>query len=289
MRAYAPRIPKARYLPAGYPIRAPFAALLRDPPALAARIDEERAALGIGADDDVVMLMMGGLAMNGKLMASDAAALALGLRGRDRKVHVLAMCSGNAALQKQIEDVAAQHGSDRVQIHAVGRKDAASMAALMCTSRALITKPGGGTTNEALAVDLPMLLRRPKEERAKGPLGFLKLRPSYELAWERANRAYLEALPQSAIDPRRAEAPIAQDVDEGNLVSLVSDVLDRPRPHLDDVPARGFAAHARAIVRAMLEKRPAGPDGPLPVALDVVEEEPAQAAAGADDDAPRAS
>jgi processive 1,2-diacylglycerol beta-glucosyltransferase len=115
-----------------------------------------RATLGI-ADATRVILVMGGGVGLGALEESVDAALACA------PVHVLAVAGTNEELRATLEKKRVPAGS-RLQVF--GFVD--TIHELMAAADLVITKPGGLTSSECLAVGLPMILRDPipgQEER----------------------------------------------------------------------------------------------------------------------------
>ena len=121
--------------------------------ALPARADA-RARLGLAPDRPVVLVMGGGLGL-GPVAAATAA-----LEGIDRDLTAVVIAGKNRALERRI--AAARNPRTRV----LGYVD--NVADWMHASDVLVTKPGGLSTSEALAAELPMILVKPlpgQEER----------------------------------------------------------------------------------------------------------------------------
>lgn len=132
----------------GIPIAAAFAAP-RDRAAL-------RAGLGIPAGLPAVLVMAGGAGV-GAMRETVEAALA------GPPVAVLAVAGKNAALKEEVERLPVPRGS---VVRAFGFVE--TIADLMATADVAVTKSGGLTTSECLAMGLPMLVRDPipgQEER----------------------------------------------------------------------------------------------------------------------------
>jgi hypothetical protein len=132
------------------------------------------------------------------------------------------------------------------------------MAALMCLASALVTKPGGGTVNECLAVNLPMLFRRlPDSAIGTGPIWTFGLFRAYEMTWERENREMIEALPRSALENPEQAATLGREVTDESIADAVRSVLAAERPIVKDVPARQFGENLRGLVSRMLHEESA--------------------------------
>jgi hypothetical protein len=264
MRGAVPSVLHDHYVATGYPVRPAFSAAIADVEGLAATQDALRAELGIEPGEPVVMVMMGAQGAAGTLVADDARLLAEGLRDVDGRVHVLCMCSGNASLQRAAVRVSLENDNPHVRVHALGKQDGGAMAALMAMSRALITKPGGSTVNEALALNLPMLFRKmPERAIGGGPWWTFGAFRAPELDWERDNREWVEALPAERFEGG-ASVKMGQEVDEHSLVDAIRAALQAPRPVLKDVPARAFESNVRALLARMLpdeseQERPRAP------------------------------
>ena len=116
-----------------------------------------RARLGLPADGKVVLVMGGGLGLGP--VAATVRALAAGAAD----VTPVVIVGKNRALQRRVEEEARRAEHD---VRVLGFVD--NVHEWMHASDALVTKPGGLTTSEALAAGTPMALLRPlpgQEER----------------------------------------------------------------------------------------------------------------------------
>jgi len=117
-------------------------------------------SLGIEPTDKVMLIMMGAAGANPDRIRDDAWKLSHRLENVDGKVHIVVLCASNDVLRGEIQRIAGQDDKmANVTVHAVPRIDAAQMRALMERGDVMLTKPGGATVNEALAVNLPLLFR----------------------------------------------------------------------------------------------------------------------------------
>ncbi|RKN79066.1 MGDG synthase family glycosyltransferase [Paenibacillus ginsengarvi] len=132
----------------GIPIRPPFStgAFQTDRPAL-------RQKLGLDPHKPVLLLMGGGYGM----MHEDAVRLMMESAKSDR-VQVVVICGHNEKLRRKL--------SERLDCEAPGHDVrltgfVRNMEQYMAASDLVVTKPGGLTTTEAIAMRLPMVLYRP--------------------------------------------------------------------------------------------------------------------------------
>jgi processive 1,2-diacylglycerol beta-glucosyltransferase len=237
MRNQAAHLPEHAFATTGYPVRRDFST---DTPVRAGEVLAPSAVLDelhIAPSDRVVMIMMGAGGASGGVIESDARALQEKLGGElqaraaagaaidpNQKVHVVAMCGSNDSLKTNLGSLS--NGDGQVVVHAVGKKDAPDMAALMKKADVLVTKPGGGTVNEALAANLPMLYHRDN---------------GGAVSWEVANAKFAE------------DKGLAGEVDAQDLVSVIADRIVAGRPTTTfDVPARNFAGNIKRVVDELI-------------------------------------
>jgi processive 1,2-diacylglycerol beta-glucosyltransferase len=135
------RLPAARALASGIPIDPAFL----HPPAW----QDARAALGLAADRPVALVMGGGLGMG--LDETVEAALAAPVDG----LQIVAVCGWNDDLRRRLES--RSHSEDRLCVLGFRR----DIPTLFAAADVIVTKPGGLTTSEALALGRPMILTRP--------------------------------------------------------------------------------------------------------------------------------
>lgn len=128
----------------GIPVRTPFTCKPQSR-------DELRAKHNLRADAPVVMVMGGGYGLIGKQFASLLRSGQL-----PQELQFVIVCGRNEKLKSQLEEEL-RHSSRRVVV--TGFVD--YVHELMAASDLIVTKPGGLTTAEALALELPMLLYKP--------------------------------------------------------------------------------------------------------------------------------
>jgi processive 1,2-diacylglycerol beta-glucosyltransferase len=110
---------------------------------------ESRAALGLSETDRVVLVMSGGFGLG----TDEGAEAALSLAGAD--VRVLAVCGANVESRERLDALAAR---DR---RLIVRGYVDDVERYMAAADVIVTKPGGLSLSEALAVGRPMVLTRP--------------------------------------------------------------------------------------------------------------------------------
>jgi len=135
------RLPNARIDATGIPISPRFA----ERPAR----DEARRALGLDTDRSVVVVMGGGLGLGVDVSAE--ASLAASIPG----LQVVALCGRNAEARSRLEmHPAVATGRFHVIEHVP------DVERYMAAADVVVTKPGGLSTSEVLAVGVPMILTR---------------------------------------------------------------------------------------------------------------------------------
>ena len=132
---------RAKTRAVGIPVHSDFGVMQRD---------AARAALRIPSNSSVALFTGGGLGLGGLEVAVRAAA------ERCPDLFIIAVCSRDDALRARMDDMMIQlRRSNRIY----GFTD--EMPLLMAASDVLVGKPGGLTTAEALASELPMILLNP--------------------------------------------------------------------------------------------------------------------------------
>lgn len=144
--ALRPRVPRATVQTTGIPVAPRFAA----PPTR----EEARASLGLDARRPVVLVMGGGLGLG---VDETAAAV---MRARVPELQVLVVCGRNAAAAERLR----ASGAGGLQVSGYVRDVERYVAA----ADLVVTKPGGLTTSEVLALGRPLLLTRPIPGQEEG-------------------------------------------------------------------------------------------------------------------------
>ncbi len=148
-RAHARGIARAKTHVTGIPIMPAFAS--------APSRSECAAELGIDAKRTTILLMGGGAGLGG---LDDVAGRLVAL---DRDFQLIALAGRNEAMLQRLEAIAKRHPRRLVAQGFTNRVER-----LMAVSDLVITKPGGLTTSECLAMGLPMIVHAPipgQEER----------------------------------------------------------------------------------------------------------------------------
>ncbi len=123
---------------------------------------EARAALGLPPDAPTVVVMGGGLGTGIEAMATSVVqANAPGLR-------VVAVCGRNEEARKRLEDLAREHD------HLTVRGFVTDVERYFAAADVIVTKPGGLSTAEALAVGRPLILTRPIPGQEEGNIRVLR-------------------------------------------------------------------------------------------------------------------
>lgn len=153
------RIPSDKISITGFPVRSSFNTAPSE-----AEKGELRREFGIGTNDRVLLVIIGGIAgratekyaaILASLKVLDISELTLG------DLHIICLC-GDQKVQDNREmrfRINALPTNQRLHMHAIGAVD--DLAKLMSIADGLITQPEGCTTNEALASGLPMIFHAP--------------------------------------------------------------------------------------------------------------------------------
>jgi processive 1,2-diacylglycerol beta-glucosyltransferase len=112
-----------------------------------------RQRYGLRPEAPTVLVMGGGCGLLG-----DSAQELLELARRREALQLVVVCGRNEAMRQQLEQEVRERGLQQ-RVHVLGF--VADIQDWMAVADVLITKPGGLTTAEALAMELPMLLLRP--------------------------------------------------------------------------------------------------------------------------------
>ncbi|CAM6054836.1 unnamed protein product [Sphagnum tenellum] len=162
--------------PLGFPLRPEFGETTQE---LQPQIDEIREELGIRESDKTILIIMGAQGM-GEVIVKYSDRIANSYLGsKNENLHVVALCGNNDELKTKTQ-ATANPMNPFVKIHALGRKEGRTVAALMRMADLLITKPGGATVNEAFASNLYTLYHTDKS----------LLKYDMLLPWEAGNMRY---------------------------------------------------------------------------------------------------
>lgn len=138
------RLPRALVEVSGIPVD----------PALASAPTQRAARCGLQLDADrpVVLVMGGGFGLGVEAAANAA------LAARTPGLQVLVVCGRNAAAQRRLTQTAAELPELSRSLHVVGFVN--DVDRYMAAADLIVTKPGGLTTSESLALSRPLLLTR---------------------------------------------------------------------------------------------------------------------------------
>ncbi|WP_284643595.1 MGDG synthase family glycosyltransferase [Paenibacillus silviterrae] len=156
-----------------------------------------RAAFGLPSDARVALVMGGGCGLLGDLVREQ---LLLAAK-REAALRLVMVCGRNESYRKQLEEeVQLLRIGDRVRVLGF----VADIHQWMAVSDVLVTKPGGLTTAEALAMKLPMLLTKPIPGQEEDNARFLEQTGAAVRA--AADRGLDEQLLELLRDPHRLAA-----------------------------------------------------------------------------------
>lgn len=135
-------------------------------------------------------------------------------------IHVFALCGINEELNKKIRRLSEKTGTN-VKIHPIGWSDQKTMAAFISLADVYITKPGGASTSEGLAM---------------GTYLFFDQKSAYATPWEPANMKKTE------------ELGAGEPIDEKTFSTRLKELLvEKKRPKID-FPGRHFGQNILALV-----------------------------------------
>lgn len=211
-----PRVGRARVEATGIPVAPAFA---NAPPRAEARRD-----LGLDPRRPVAVVIGGGLGLGIAEMAEAV------LAGAPPHVQVVAICGRNASARARLRSLGI--ASERLQVNGY----VTGVESYLSAADVVVTKPGGLTTSEALALGRPLLLARPI--------------PGQETGNTRALVAAGAALVAPDLQELR-EAAGRIFTDEGLLMGLAAAARWIGRPHaarrIADILAREQAESADAL------------------------------------------
>ena len=177
-----------------------------------------------------VLLMMGGQGCNGGLIPEIASKICDSPIHYTKPVRLYVLLGKNTQLIDRLQWRTFRPYNKNVSVRTFGYADEHRMASLMHKSDLLITKPGGSTVNEAMAVGLPALYV------SESPQGDLSPMP-----WELENMNY----------PIREGFACKADLD--TLDQQVSAAMASRRSGLDEkaCPSRNFSSNLQGLVRRL--------------------------------------
>lgn len=137
----------------GASLRTPFQNIAKE--SRASKLNELKHNHAIGDEDQIGMISMG--AQGGAAIKDYCKRLFEGREalGISQKLHVFVLCGSNQALKDEIDQAA--YPSDQIVFHTLGWTGPEEIAALMSESKFYVTKPGGMSTAEAIALNTPIL------------------------------------------------------------------------------------------------------------------------------------
>ncbi|HZG43355.1 MAG TPA: glycosyltransferase [Longimicrobium sp.] len=111
--------------------------------------EEARAALGVGTDRRMALIVGGGLGIGVEEAAREA------LQAAPRDVQLVAVCGRNESARERLLTLG--QSAERLQVHGYVR----GLNSWMAAANLVATKPGGLSLSEGLALGCPLLLTRP--------------------------------------------------------------------------------------------------------------------------------
>ncbi|KAL0488479.1 processive diacylglycerol beta-glucosyltransferase [Acrasis kona] len=219
----------------GYPLRPEFGApsdQLRD------EFDGIRTELNIQDKEKIVVVMMGAqgsmkdtlryincIRKNPRMITTK----------ENQTVHVVVMCGSNedlryivakAKITKPFSDLFSKKKHDRVKIHALGKKSAVQVAALLRFSNVFVSKPGGSSVNEALASEIFTLFDN---------------RSGKYIQWEKENSTYAY------------QKGCSEEISMSKFPKQLRRALERrERPCVRSCPGRTFTENIRQQITLMI-------------------------------------
>lgn len=154
------KIPKDKIWVSGFPVRPAFNENLSQE-----KLTANRQKYGVHPNEKVILIMMGG---NAGIALENYARIIAEFKDEDltgiepKKIRAICLCGDqkNAEDQEMLQRInSLVSKSRRVKVSAIPPTQ--EIAQLMAISDVLVTKPGGCTTNEALAKKLPMIFHAP--------------------------------------------------------------------------------------------------------------------------------
>jgi processive 1,2-diacylglycerol beta-glucosyltransferase len=154
------KIPRDKICISGFPVRPAFNETVPQ-----AEAEAIRQKFRLAPNEKIVLIMMGG---NAGVAIENYARIFAELRDEDlvgidqKKIHALCLCGDQKNPDdKEMLEIINRLAPKSRRVRVTGIAPTSEIAQLMAISDVLITKPGGCTTNEALAKKLPMIFHAP--------------------------------------------------------------------------------------------------------------------------------
>lgn len=208
----------------GYPLREAFGKSAIE---MSSKIKEIRQELNIKDDDKIVLVMMGAQGV-GNLVSEYSKTIACSPFVYEHTIHVVALC-GSDEKKNETEKYCSHATNPQVTMHALGRKDADYIAALMRMGNVLVSKPGGSTVNEAIASGIFTLFNS-SANRA--------------LPWEEGNMNYTIA------------KGLGEEIKTENFLEQINQALEKPRPAIGECPGKQFNENLVKVVSNIFKETP---------------------------------
>ncbi|KAL0481924.1 processive diacylglycerol beta-glucosyltransferase [Acrasis kona] len=211
---------EGNFVVTGYPLRQEFGSANQQ---LQERYHAIQRELQIGPNDKVVVIMIGAQGAEQQTLhyISQIVRNAWQICSVEFNTHIVAMCGANEKLQRIISGIATIEG---IKLHAIPKVDASYVSALLKHANAFISKPGGSSVNESLALGVYTLYDDASTEG---------------LWWEGANMRY-------AVDRNNGE------VITSDFSTQVRTVIRKGQQHQAvECPGRNFKQNIISLVDSM--------------------------------------
>ena len=180
--------------------------------------------LGLPSDRKIILIMMGAVG------GDTAYTYARKVGNLDLDAHVVVVAGRNKKLKKQIEQLSLNSSNTMTVFGFTDR-----VSDLMAVSNVIITKPGPGTINEAMAMKLPILIDN----------------TDISLFWERAN---VDCVLNYGVGQKIKRLRHLEDL----LTSYLKDeqVIQKFERAFVDVPANQFHLRIKGIIQDLMSVKP---------------------------------
>ncbi|MBI2811142.1 MAG: hypothetical protein HYX67_09980 [Candidatus Melainabacteria bacterium] len=207
----------------GFPLRPEFG-LSREE--LAKDIAAIRTELNIADGDKIAVIMMGARGAGDTVLEYSKKLLTGARKPEGGRLHIVALCGKNEELLEKVKAIGRNSSKSGAVVHPVGFKDARFMAGLLRLSDVLVSKPGGSTTNEALASEIFTLFHKPE----------------VLFPWEEGNMNYAK--------DRHAGEMIQPE----HFLDQFNKALVAEKPVIPNVPGREFKTNLLRVVSKMISE-----------------------------------